>query len=111
MERRLFAIQRLSALSMAPFVFTHIGVIIYAVRGGLTAEEILIRTTGNWFWILFYALFVVAVSLHVPIGLRNIFYEWFKLKKEIATLMAIAVGVILLVLGLRAVLIVGGIGQ
>ena len=32
--------QRLSALIMAPLVLTHLGLMIYAVRGGLSAAEI-----------------------------------------------------------------------
>ena len=78
MEARLFALQRLTAMVMAPFVLVHVGLVIYAVRGGLTAGEILSRTEGNWLWIVFYGLFVVSVSVHVPIGLRNILIEWLK---------------------------------
>ena len=44
----LFTLQRLSALAMAPFVLVHLGVILVAVRGGLTTAEILSRTQGSW---------------------------------------------------------------
>lgn len=109
MEARLFALQRLTAMVMAPFVLVHVGLVIYAVRGGLTAGEILSRTEGNWLWIVFYSLFVVSVSVHVPIGLRNILIEWLKLGRPAASVVGLAFGAALLVLGLRAVAAVGGL--
>lgn len=109
MEARLFALQRLTAMVMAPFVLVHVGLVIYAVRGGLTAGEILSRTEGNWLWIVFYGLFVVSVSVHVPIGLRNILIEWLKLGRPAASVVGLAFGAALLVLGLRAVAAVGGL--
>lgn len=109
MEARLFALQRLTAMVMAPFVLVHVGLVIYAVRGGLTAGEILSRTEGNWVWIVFYGLFVVSVSVHVPIGLRNILIEWLKLGRPAASVVGLAFGAALLVLGMRAVAAVGGL--
>ena len=109
MEQRLFALQRLTAMIMAPFVLIHVGVILYAVRGGLTAGEILGRTQGNWGWITFYALFVVSVAIHVPIGMRNILIEWGRMQRRSASLACLAFGLLLLFLGLRAVVAVGGL--
>ena len=109
MEQRLFALQRLTAMIMAPFVLVHLGVILYAVRGGLTAAEILSRTQGNWGWIAFYGLFVVSVAVHVPIGVRNILIEWTKLGRGAAGIIAALFGAVLLVIGLRAVIAVGGL--
>ena len=57
-------------------VVVHLATIIYAVRGGLTAAEVLGRTRGNGWFLAFYALFVVAVAVHAPIGVRNILREW-----------------------------------
>ncbi len=110
MEQRLFALQRLTAMVMAPFVLIHLGVILYAVRGGLTAAEILSRTQGNWGWIAFYGLFVVSVAVHVPIGVRNILIEWTALGRAAAGVVALLFGVVLLAMGLRAVVAVGGFG-
>ncbi len=73
---RLYLLQRLTALIMAPLVLGHIAVMIYAVQGGLSASEILGRTQGSLFWALFYGLFVVAVSVHAAIGVRTILFEW-----------------------------------
>lgn len=75
LDLRLYMLQRITALVMAPLVLGHIAVMIYAVQGGLTAEEILGRTQGSVFWFLFYGSFVVAVSIHAAIGLRVILHE------------------------------------
>ncbi|KQT11313.1 succinate dehydrogenase [Ramlibacter sp. Leaf400] len=111
MEPRLFALQRLTAMVMAPFVLVHLGVILYAVRGGLTAAEILSRTQGSWGWIAFYGLFVVAVAVHVPIGLRNILIEWGRLGRPAAGWLALVFGLVLLAMGVRAVAAVGGLAS
>jgi fumarate reductase subunit C len=111
MEARLFALQRLTAMVMAPFVFVHVGLVIYAVRGGLTAGEILSRTQGNWLWIAFYGLFVLSVSIHVPIGVRNILIEWLRIGRPAASAIGLALGAALLILGMRAVAAVGGLAQ
>ena len=111
MEARLFALQRLTAMVMAPFVLVHVGLVIYAVRGGLTAGEILSRTQGNWLWIVFYGLFVLSVSIHVPIGIRNILIEWLRLGRSAASTIGLAFGVALLILGMRAVAAVGGLAS
>ena len=74
-EMTLYMAQRLSALVLAPLVIGHLSVMIYAVQGGLTAEEILARTQGSLGWGLFYGVFVLAVSVHAAIGLRVIVRE------------------------------------
>lgn len=109
MDAMLFALQRLSALIMAPFVLIHLGLVLYAVRGGLTAAEILSRTQGSIGWIAFYTLFVLAVAVHVPIGLRNIFVEWGRLPRGVANAVCVLFALLLLGLGLRAVVAVGGL--
>jgi len=100
---RLFVAQRLSALVLALAVAVHIGTILYAVRGGLTAAEILARTHGNIAFAIFYGAFVIAVAIHAPIGLRNIFREWTRWR---GASLDIALGLfcaVLLLLGFRAV--------
>lgn len=108
MEARLFVLQRLTAMIMAPFVLVHLGLILYAVRGGLTAAEILSRTQGNWFWIAFYSLFVISAAIHAPIGLRKILIEWGRIERRAATGICMAFAIFLLWLGMRAVIAVGG---
>ncbi|OWT76977.1 MULTISPECIES: succinate dehydrogenase [unclassified Achromobacter] len=108
MDNRLFVLQRLTAMVMAPFVLIHLGLILYAVRGGLRAEDILHRTQGNWFWLAFYGVFVVAAAIHAPIGVRNILIEWFRMPRGAAGKLCAVFGVVLFCLGARAVVAVGG---
>ncbi len=102
-EARLFLLQRASALVLAPLVLIHLGLVIYAVRGGLDAAEILARTRGSVAWALFYGLFVVAVAVHAPIGLRAVLREWTGWRGPSLGWAMAAFGVLLLALGLRAV--------
>ena len=76
MAFRLYLLQRISALVIAPLVLIHIGTMIYAVQDGLSAEEILSRTRAAWGWAVFYGLFVVSAVVHAAIGLRSIVAEW-----------------------------------
>lgn len=103
MEFRLYLLQRLTALIMAPLVVGHIAVMVYAVQGGLSAAEILGRTQGSWLWGAFYGLFVVAVAIHAAIGLRNIAQEWLRFEGAALDALTCLVLVGLLVLGGRAV--------
>jgi len=77
---RLYILQRLSALIMAPLVIGHIAVMIFAVNNGLSADEILGRTQNSLLWAAFYSLFVVCVAVHGAIGVRVISFEWFGLR-------------------------------
>lgn len=109
LDLRLHMAQRLSALVMAPLVLIHIGTMIVAVQGGLSAEEILSRTQGSVFWFLFYGSFVVAVSIHAAIGLRVIVHEMTGLKGWGLRALTWSFGLLALVLGGRAVLAVTGV--
>lgn len=95
--------QRITAMAMALFVVIHLVVMVYAMNGGLSAAEILGRTQDNILWALFYGIFVVLVSIHASIGLRNTLVEWLRLSAASAGLVGNIIGVVLLVLGLRAV--------
>jgi fumarate reductase subunit C len=72
----LWVAQRASAAVLGLCVLVHLATAIYAVRGGLTAAEILARTQGSIAWLAFYSIFVVAIVVHVPIGLRAVLGEW-----------------------------------
>lgn len=98
--------QRISAMVLALFVLGHLAVMVYAVRGGLSAAEILGRTRGSWAFGAFYAGFVVACAVHVPVGLANIAREWGGLGEASAAWLSRAAALVLLVLGLRAVVAV-----
>lgn len=103
MSARLFVAQRMSAAVLAVAVAVHLGTVLYAVRGGLTAADILGRTHGSIGLMLFYAVFVVAVSIHAPIGLRTILREWTPWRGRSLDLALAAFALLLLALGLRAV--------
>jgi fumarate reductase subunit C len=98
----LFLAQRLSAAILALAVTVHLATILYAVRGGLTAGEILGRTHGNLAFFAFYVLFVVAVAVHAPIGLRNVMREWTPWRGATLDAALAIFALSLLVLGLRA---------
>ncbi len=108
-ETRLYLIQRLSAMVLAPLVLGHIGLIIYAVDGGLTASEILDRTRGSMGWGAFYGVFVAAVALHAPIGLRNFAREWLAWRGRGFDRALFVFSIFLLALGARAVWSVCGV--
>ena len=103
LTHRLYLLQRVTAILMAPLVLGHIAVMIYAVQDGLTAAEILGRTQGSLGWMLFYGVFVVAVAIHAAIGLRVIVAETLGLRGAGLNVFAWGAGLLLLALGLRAV--------
>ena len=103
MNVRLYVWQRTTAAIMAPLVLVHLAVIFYAMRKGLAAADILARTRGSVAWAAFYGLFVAAVSIHAPIGLRTIMTEWTPLRVRYCDIVAVAFGLLLFGLGLRAV--------
>jgi fumarate reductase subunit C len=108
LELRLYLAQRISAAIMAPLVLLHLGLMIYAIQGGLDSAEILARTSGSLFWGSIYGLFVVAVSVHAAIGLRNIMREWSGLRGFLLTALSWLFFAILLFAGMRAVVAVVG---
>lgn len=107
-ETQLWFAQRLTAAILAFCVLVHLVVIIYAVRGGLSAAEILGRTRGNYAWAAFYTTFVLATAIHASIGLRAISAEWLSFKGTAANVVMTLVGLALTGLGLRAVVAVVG---
>ncbi|HEX7327475.1 MAG TPA: succinate dehydrogenase [Casimicrobiaceae bacterium] len=99
----LWLLQRASAAVLAVCVVVHLATIFYAVHAGLTAHAIVSRMHSSIVWPAFYAVFVVAAAVHAPIGLRAVAAEWLGFSGRRAELTAAAIGIALLVLGLRAV--------
>ena len=95
--------QRISAMVLAVCVLVHLAGIIYAVRGGLSAAEILGRTHGSWGFAAFYGVFVIACAIHAPIGIANIVVEWTGGRGSRHVVIAQLFALVILVLGLRAV--------
>ena len=101
-ETWLWLAGRASAAVLALCVIVHLITIIYATRGGLSGAEILARTRGNGAWLVFYTAFVLAVAVHVPIGLRTIATEWLGWSGSTRDWALAAFGVVLLVMGFGA---------
>jgi fumarate reductase subunit C len=97
-------IQRGSAAVLAFCVLVHLATIIFAVRGGLSAGEILGRTRGSLVWAAFYGTFVVAVALHAPIGLRAMLDEWFGWRGRSMEIAMLLFAALLGTLGFRAIM-------
>ena len=100
----LFLLQRASAAVLALAVAVHLTTIVYAVRGGLTTGEILERTQGNAAYLAFYLVFVAAVAVHAPIGLRNVIREWIGWKGRGCDGTLAVFALVLFALGARAVM-------
>jgi fumarate reductase subunit C len=105
-EARLWLAQRLTAAILAVCVVVHLITIVYAVRGGLSAGEILGRTRGSVAWGSFYAVFVLAAAVHGAIGLRTVAAEWLGFRGAAAAWTMIAIALALALTGLRAVVAV-----
>ncbi len=99
----LWTAQRISAAVLALCVIVHLITIIYAVRNGLSAAEILGRTRGNAGWAAFYSVFVLAVAVHAPIGLRNFLSETFNWRGSGLNIAVMAMALTLAMWGFRAV--------
>jgi fumarate reductase subunit C len=100
----LFVAQRASAAVLAFAVTVHLATIIHAVRGGLTAAEVLGRTQRNGWFLALYVVFVCAVAIHAPIGLRTIAREWTSWRGRSLDIALLAFAIVLLIAGLTAAL-------
>jgi fumarate reductase subunit C len=107
-DTALWLAQRASAAVLALCVTVHLVTIVYAVRGGLTAAEILGRTRGSLAWLAFYSVFVLAVSVHAPIGLRAVLGEWLAWRGASRGVALWGFAIVLFWLGMRAVWTVFG---
>ena len=103
LDTRLYLLQRITAMIMAPLVLLHLAVMIIAIQGGLDSAEILSRTRGSLFWGGTYGLFVLTVSVHAAIGIRVVLFEWLSIKGIKLDLVSWLVFAVLLMMGARAV--------
>ena len=100
----LWLAQRASAALLAVCVTVHLVTIVYAVRGGLSAAEVLERTRGSTVWFAFYSVFVLAVTVHAPIGLRSVLAEWLNWRGRSRDFVLLVFAAFLAWAGMRAVL-------
>ena len=103
LQAKLWYAQRISAMILGLCVSIHLIIIFYAIRGGLTAEEILGRTQGNIAFAIFYEIFVLACFVHAPIGLANILEETF-CKGFISKALSWVLAALIITLGTTAVI-------
>jgi fumarate reductase subunit C len=96
-------LQRMSAMVLTVCVALHLATMIWVVHGGLRATDVITRLHGNLAWGAFYAVFVIAASVHVPVGLRRIVDEWLNWRGAWAGIASVIVGIALALAGLRAV--------
>ncbi len=95
--------QRVTAAILAVCVAAHLVTVIMAVQGGLTAREIVARTSGDEAWLAFYSVFILAAAIHAPIGLRAILKESAGWSNKALHWMMIVLFAVICVLGFRAV--------
>lgn len=98
-----FVLQRGSAAVLALCVVVHLATMIYAVRHALTAQAIVARMHASAVWPAFYTLFVVAVAIHAPLGLRTVVDEWLGLRGRVVDIVLGCFALVLLGGGLYAV--------
>ena len=103
LQAKLWYAQRISAMILGLCVSIHLIIIFYAIRGGLTAEEILGRTQGNIAFAIFYEIFVLACFVHAPIGVANILEETFS-KGFISKTLSWILAALIITLGTTAVI-------
>ena len=101
-EAWLWIAQRASAALLALCVLVHLVTIIYAVRHGLSGAAILERTRGNAAGLAFYSLYVLAIAVHAPIGLRTLCQEWLGWRNASLNWFVAAIALALFAFGLRA---------
>jgi len=101
-ETWLWIAQRASAAVLALCVLVHLATIIYAVHHGLSGAAILARTKGNVGALAFYTLYVLAIAVHAPIGLRSLCQEWLGWRNGALNWAIGALALALFVFGLRA---------
>lgn len=103
-ETKLWVWQRASAAVLGLCVIVHLILIIIAVQGGLSAGEIISRVSGNVAWLMVYSVFVIAVAVHAPIGVRTILNEMTGLKTSQTYLVMAVLCLVILSMGFRTVI-------
>jgi len=100
---KLWLVQRLSGMLLGLFVIIHLMTMIIAIQGGVTAGEILERTSGNFLLGAFYSVFAIAAAVHGSIGLRTVAQEVIGWRGRSMNLAAVCFCALLCAMGLFAV--------
>lgn len=105
-DLRLYVIQRTTAMLMVPLILAHLLIIFYATQTGISAANILARTSGSLGWAIFYGVFVVLAAVHGAIGVRTVLREWTSLRGGVLDAAMMIFAALLMLLGARAVIAV-----
>ncbi|MEH6628490.1 MAG: hypothetical protein V7739_18785 [Motiliproteus sp.] len=103
LEFKIWLAHRLSAMALGLFVVVHLAGMMIAIQGGVSAQEILGRTSGNYVFGLFYSLFVLAAATHASIGLRTVAREVLGWKGWSAGILIICFFLALNIVGVSAI--------
>lgn len=104
LEIKLWLAHRLSAMALGLFVVIHLITMIVVIQGGLSAAEIMERTSSNILVALFYGLFVIASAIHGSIGLRTVAQEVLSWRGASLDLVIFIFFALLCVMGLVAII-------
>lgn len=104
LEIKLWLAHRLTGMALGLFVVIHLITMIIVIQGGLSAAEIMERTSSNILVALFYGLFVVAAAMHGSIGLRTVAQEVLNWKGPSLDLVLFIFFALLCVLGVIAII-------
>ena len=102
-QARLWFAQRASAMALAVLLLVHMAGMFWAVRGGLSAAEILERTRGSAWALTLYGTMVLASAIHAPIGIMRICEEWLGFRGRAMWAAMTLLGAALFLLGSAAV--------
>ncbi len=103
LEIKLWLAHRLTGMALGLFVVIHLITMIVVIQGGLSAAEIMERTSSNILVGIFYALFVIAAAIHGSIGLRTVAQEVLNWRGASLNVVILAFFALLCVMGLAAI--------
>lgn len=104
LEIKLWLVHRLTGMALGLFVIIHLVTILVVIQGGLSAAEIMERTSSNFIVISFYGLFITAAAVHSALGLRTVAQEVFNWKGTILNVVIFIFFAFLCVVGMAAII-------
>lgn len=103
LEVKLWLAHRLTGMALGLFVVIHLITMIVVIQRGLSADEIMARTSSNLLVVIFYGLFVIAAAIHGSIGLRTVAQEVLKWRGASLNLIVLLFCGLLCVMGMAAI--------
>lgn len=103
LEIKLWLAHRLTGMALGLFVIIHLITMIVVIQGGLSAAEIMERTSSNILVVIFYGLFVIAAAIHGSLGLRTVAQEVLSWRGASLNFVILVFCALLCVLGMVAI--------